>query len=277
MFKDVMVHLDGGEEDEFRLRHAEAIAAGGQSRIIGLYTNRMPEYAYVLAIQSGLAPMEPINELDERVREAGDRAVASLTERCKRISVPTEICRVEEPASEMSACCVAKARCSDLFVATAPYQRGELPIWDELVESVMFEGGQGLYLVPRGPGARPVRSVLVAWRNTRESARALAAALPFLKAATQTRIIMVDAPVPTKEQAKDLVKHLGRHGIKAEIAAIEMENVVVSEALLNEAHKMGADLIVMGAYGHSRLREWILGGTTREMIEKSDLPLLMAH
>ncbi len=277
MFKDVMVHLDGSEEDEFRLRHAEAIAAGGQSRIIGLYTNSLPEYAYVLAIQSGLAPMAPIIQLEERVRETGDRAISSLTERCKRISAPTEICRVEERASEVSTLCVSKARCADLFVATAPYQREELPIWDELAEAVMFEAGQGIYFVPRGAGARPVRSVLVAWRDTRESARALAVALPFLKAATRTRIVIADAPAATQEQAKDLVAHLARHGIKADVAAIETGGKAVSDALLNEAHGMGADLIVMGAYGHSRFRERILGGVTREMIEKSDLPILMAH
>jgi nucleotide-binding universal stress UspA family protein len=277
MFKDVMVHLDGTGEDEFRLRHAEVIAAGGQSRIIGLYTNCLPEYAYVLAIQSGLAPMEPITELEDRVRNMADRAVASLTERCKRMAAQTEICRVDAMPSEMPTLCVSKARCADIFVATALYQREELPIWDELVEAVMFEAGQGMYLVPRGAAAKPLRSVLVAWRDTRESARALAAALPFLKSATQTRIVMADAPAATKEQAKDLVAHLARHGIKADIAAIETGGKPVSDALLNEAHRMGADLIVMGAYGHSRLREWVLGGVTREMIEKSDLPILVAH
>ncbi len=278
MFKDVMVHLDGSEEDEFRLRHAEAITAGGgQGRIIGLYTNCLPEYAYVLAIQSGLAPMEPIIELEERARKTGDRAVASLTERCKRIAVQTEICRVEVMPSEMPTLCVSKARCADAFVATAPYQREDLPIWDELVEAVMFEAGQGLYLVPRGAGAKPLKSAIVAWRNTRESARALTAALPFLKSATRTRIVIVDAPAATKEQAKDLVAHLARHGIKADVGAIETGGKAVSDALLNEAHAISADLIVMGAYGHSRLREWILGGATREMIEKSDLPILMAH
>ena len=143
MLKDVMVHLDGSEEDEFRLRHAEAIAAGGQTRIIGLYTNTLPEYAYVMAIQSGLAPMEPVVELAERVRKTGDRAVAALTERCKGLAVPTEICRIEALPSEMPRLCVSKARCADLFVATAPYQREDLPIWDELIESVMFRVGAG--------------------------------------------------------------------------------------------------------------------------------------
>ncbi len=278
MFKDVIVHLDGSEEDEFRLRHAEALAGGGgRGRIIGLYTNSLPEYAYVLAIQSGLAPMEPIFELEEKVRKTGDRAFASLTERCKRIAVPTEICRVEVVPSEMPTVCVAKARCADVFVATAPYQREDVAIWDELVEAVMFEAGQGLYLVPRGAAARPATSVLVAWRDTRELARALASALPLLKTAARTRIVMADEPAATKGQAKDLVAHLAQHGIKADVGAVETGGKPVSGALLKEAHAIGADLIVMGAYGHSRLREWVLGGVTREMIEKSDLPILMAH
>jgi nucleotide-binding universal stress UspA family protein len=277
MFKDVMVHLDGSEEDEFRLRHAEAVAAGGPTRIIGLYTNTLPEYAYVLAIQSGLAPMEPVIELAERVRTTGDRAVAALTERCKRIAVPTEICRVEAMPSEMPKLCVSKARCADLFVATAPYQREDLPIWDELIESVMFEGGQALYLVPRSATARPIEKILVAWRNTRESTRAVAEAIPLMKAAARTRLVIVEPKMADDEQPVDVVAHLKRHGIKVDVAKFETHESAVSDTLLSEAANMSADLIVMGAYGHSRFREWILGGVTREMIEKSKLPIVMAH
>jgi nucleotide-binding universal stress UspA family protein len=278
MFKDIMVHLDGSEEDEFRLRHAEAIAVKGQSHIIGLYTNNLPEYAYVLAIQSGLAPMEPVVELAEQVRRKGDRCVAGLTERCKRIAVETQICRLEALPSEMLELCVAKARCADLFVATAPYRHDELPIWDELIEAVMFDAGQGIYLIPSGAPARPIGNILVAWRDTRESARAVAVALPFLKVAARVRIVMADAAEATRDQqAKDLIAHLARHDIKAEVSAIETAGKAVSDVLLREAHRAGADLIVMGSYGHSRFREWILGGATREMIEKADLPMLMVH
>ncbi len=277
MLKDVMVHLDGSEEDEFRLRHAEAIAAGGQTRIIGLYTNTLPEYAYVMAIQSGLAPMEPVVELAERVRKTGDRAVAALTERCKGLAVPTEICRIEALPSEMPRLCVSKARCADLFVATAPYQREDLPIWDELIESVMFESGQALYLVPRSAAARPIEKIIVAWRNTRESTRAIAEAIPLMKAAARTQLVIVEPKSAEDEQPMDVVAHLKRHGIKVDVAKFEMGDGAVSDTLLNEARDMGADLIVMGAYGHSRFREWVLGGVTREMIEKSKLPILMAH
>lgn len=278
MFKDVMVHLDGSEEDEFRLRHAEALAAGGQGHIVGLYTNCLPEYAYVLAIQSGLAPMEPVVELAERVRKTGDRAVAGFAERCKGLAVPTEIFRIEALPSEMPRLCVSKARYADLFVATAPYQREDLPIWDELIESVMFESGHALYLVPRSAAARPIEKILVAWRNTRESARAIAEALPLMKAAARTRLVIVEPKLTAEDEPPtDVVAHLKRHGIKVDVAKFEMGDSAVSDTLLKEAAEMGADLIVMGAYGHSRFREWVLGGVTREMIEKSKLPLLMAH
>ena len=98
-----------------------------------------------------------------------------------------------------------------------------------------------------------------------------------MKAAARTQLVIVEPKSAEDEQPMDVVAHLKRHGIKVDVAKFEMGDGAVSDTLLNEARDMGADLIVMGAYGHSRFREWVLGGVTREMIEKSKLPILMAH
>lgn len=274
------MHLDGTEEDNVRLAQAEAIALRFEAHLTGLYTNPLPEYAYVLAIQSGLAPMGPVREFEQNARKECDLAVARLKERFKKIGVENEIRRIDAGASVLPRLCASAARWADLFVATAPYRGEESPGSATLVEAVLFGSGHAIYLVPEQFKARgTVRNILIGWCDTRESARAVAEAMPFLRAATNARLVMVETADLSNdhEDAVNIAVYLSRYGAKVEIRSIEAAGRSVSEVLLSEAHKMAADLIVIGAYGHSRFREWILSGTTREMIGRSDIPILIAH
>lgn len=280
VFKDLIVHLDGTEEDHIRLAQAEAIAGRFEAHLTGLYTNPLPEYAYVLAIQSTLAPMGPVLAFEQQIRKEGDIAVARLKERFKKITAENEVRRIDAGASLLPRLCASAARWSDLFIATASYRGEASPGCDALVEAVLFGSGQPIYLIPeqfKGSGA--VRNVLVAWRDTRESARSLAEAMPFLRVATNVHLVTVERARQEDEHEDpiNITTHLRRHGAKAKVSSIEAGRRPVSEALLQEASKMAADLIVMGAYGHSRFREWTIGGTTREMIARANIPILLAH
>lgn len=280
VYKDLIVHLDGTEEDTIRLAQAESIARRFEAHLTGLYTNPLPEYAYVMAIQSQLAPMGPILAFDQEIRKQGDVVVGRLKERFEKIPVASDIRRIDAGVSILPRLCASAARWSDLFVATAPYRGEASPGWEALVETVLFESGQALFLVPQQYRASgTIRNILVAWRDTRESARALAEAMPLLRAATNVRLVMVDSLGEDEEHEDPLVvtAHLRYHGAKAELRSIEAKGRSVSEVLLGEAGKMAADLIVMGAYGHSRLREWMLGGTTREVVARAEVPILLAH
>lgn len=279
MFRDLIVHLDGTEEDNIRLTHAEAIARRFEAHLIGLYTNPLPEYAYVLAIQSGLAPMGPILEFEQQVRKEGDVAIGRLKGHFKKIAGSNEVRRIDMGVSEIPRLCASAMRWADLFVATAPYRGEESPGWDALVEAVLFESGRPVYLVPEQfKAGGTIRNILVAWCNSRESARAIAEAIPFLRASSNTRLVTVDPDdSEPQEDAVNITAHFNRYGAKAEVRCVDSSGRSVSEVLLNEARRMAADLIVMGAYGHSRLREWIIGGTTREMIRRSEIPILLAH
>jgi nucleotide-binding universal stress UspA family protein len=280
MFKDLIVHLDGTEEDNVRLAQAEIVALRYEAYLTGLYTNPLPEYAYVLAVQSGLAPMGQLLELERQVRKEGDTAVARLKERFKKLAVRNEVRRIDAGASQLPRLCASAARWSDLFIATASYRGEDSPGCDALVESVLFGSGHALYLVPeKFKASDAARNILVAWRDTRESARALAEAMPFLRSARTTRLFMVHEAERSAEaeDAVNIAAHLSRYGTKADVRFVKASGRPVSEVLLEEAQKMAADLIVMGAYGHSRWSEWILGGTTREMIARTDVPILIAH
>jgi len=281
LLKDLIVHLDGAAEDEIRLGHAEALAGGRGAHVTGLFTNALPEYLMASGMDPAFSSIAGVAQLQERLHEEGNAVGARLAERLAKIDAPAELRKLEAGRGELPGLCASEARSADLFVATGGWPRETGFDWSDLVETVVFEAGRAVYLAPPGRKAgRAIRNVLVAWRDTRESARAIAEALPFLRAADATRIVTVD---PLREgearaaRAADVAAHLDRHGAKVEIAALDRNGGAIAAVLLDEARRMDADLVVMGAYGHSRFREWILGGVTRDMIAKSDRPLLLAH
>jgi nucleotide-binding universal stress UspA family protein len=114
----------------------------------------------------------------------------------------------------------------------------------------------------------------VAWNATRQAARAVHDAMPFLEAAAKVTALTINAD---EDPAADLARHLARHGVKAEASTLKSDDVEVGALLLSRAADLSADLLVMGAYGHSRLREVVLGGATREIFRSMTVPVLMAH
>jgi nucleotide-binding universal stress UspA family protein len=278
MFKDLMVQLDGTNEDEVRLAHAESIAARFQAHLTGLCSNPIPEYGLAFAGAPSFVAADTVIQLEEQVRTEADLLLSRLKDRFARIGVPNEVRNIVELASDVAKLATSEARWADLFVASAPYRNSSSFVGNRIFEAVLFGAGHCIYVVPpKGKVRRDLRNVIVAWQDTRESARGVAEALPFLRASTHTRIVTVDAEGDRGEAAIDIAGHLDRHGVNVEITAVEAGEKTVAEVLIDEAHKMSADLIVMGAYGHSRFREWILGGATREMLETSNVPVLIAH
>ena len=275
MLKDLMVQLDGTKEDEIRLAHAEAMAARFGAHLTGLCGTPIPEYAFAFAGEAGITALNGISDLEERMRKEGTILLSRLNERFRRINVPNEIRNIVESAIDLPSLFVTEARWSDLYIASAPYRNSNSQIGDRIFEAVLFDAGHSIYVVPPGNKVRrDLFNVVVAWKDTRESARGVAEAMPFLRAASQARVVTIDA---SHQSATEIARHLDRHGVKVEIVAAQSEGRTVAVWLMEEAHKMSADLIVMGAYGHSRVREWLLGGATREMLEISDLPILIAH
>jgi nucleotide-binding universal stress UspA family protein len=132
-------------------------------------------------------------------------------------------------------------------------------------------------------GRRPDRlgdNVLVAWNGSREAGRAVQEALPLMSASSVVTILLVDPEEDADiDLAEDLVAHLGRHGLHARTQVIrhDLGTIAVSDTILTQVAELDADLLVMGAYSHSRFREIILGGVTRDVLRDMNLPVLMAH
>jgi nucleotide-binding universal stress UspA family protein len=124
-------------------------------------------------------------------------------------------------------------------------------------------------------------NVLIAWKPTREAVRAIAEALPLLRRAERVTLLSVNPHVGATEHGEqpgaDLARHLARHAVEIVVETAVAHDVGVAEAVLSRAVQIGADLIVMGACGHSRIREFMFGGATQHMLQEARIPLLIAH
>jgi nucleotide-binding universal stress UspA family protein len=275
MIKDVMVRLDGTRIDEARIAAADQIAEYFDSHIIGLFLNVLP--LLIPSEDDGAAAMESI-QLIEKAHALGDNIEAKLRQRLMRLQKPVELRRFDTFSNAMGDIAAHEARTADVFVAMRPNGASRDP--DQLIESVLFGTGRHLFLVPERKAVPPAFDhVMIAWNDSREAARAVGEALPYLRKATTVSVVVVDDSPPVEEQAligKKLVEHLRHHGIGSELHHVT-KNGHVGSTLISESKRLKPDLIVMGGYGHSKLREWLLGGTTYEMMHNAPAPLLMAH
>jgi nucleotide-binding universal stress UspA family protein len=149
-----------------------------------------------------------------------------------------------------------------------------------IAETTLFESGRPLIIVPYIQKA-PLKldRVMVCWDGSRAAARAIADAMPLLERAGNIEVVTVANERGKRDEIEgaDIGQHLARHGLKVEVTRIARGDVDVIDALLSHAADSGADFMVMGGYGHSRLREFVLGGVTRSMLRTMTVPTLMSH
>jgi nucleotide-binding universal stress UspA family protein len=249
MIKDVMVRLDGTPADDVRLAAVGQIAEIFDSHITGLLFNALSP---LVPDGSSGAGANEVTRLLDAARQAGHDIEATVFQRLAKLPYP---------------------------VALRPNGRASEP--DGLVENLLFGAGRHLFLVPDDlKPITPFETVIVAWNGSRESARALAEAVPYLLEARKVGVLVIESPRPTEAEAligNDAVHHLRHHGINAvKYRAVGQEDEI-AEALIEECRKLDANLLVMGSYGHSRLHELLPGSTTDRMLRQSPFPLLVAH
>jgi len=175
----------------------------------------------------------------------------------------------------------ARARFADLVILSHPYGEDVGPEHEPITEASLFEGKTPVMVVPqRGEATVDPQKIVIGWNESSEAMTAVRAALPLLKRAAMVNITVIDPPIHSPQRSDPgglLSQFLARHGVTAEITVLSKTMPRISDILMRHVIDTQADLIVMGAYGHSRLREAIFGGATRDMLEEAEAPLFLAH
>ena len=166
------------------------------------------------------------------------------------------------------------ARLCDLTVVPHPESGDDVSSSDAL-HAVLFDSGRPVLIAPRTPLPAVGSRICVAWNGTAESAAAVQAAIPWMQRAQTVRVLSADEYQRRGPGAPELVSYLALHGVQAEIAQFRPQERDVGRGVLAAAREFGADMLVMGAYSHSRLRQLILGGVTRHVLEHAAIPVLM--
>ena len=274
MPKDIVVNLMVAGSRDAAATYAVSVAKTFDAHLAGI------AFAYepvLPAIVGGGIPESVIEEQREENEKAAKSAVAQFEATAKDVKhetrmVPASLAGAADTFGEI-------ARVFDLAIV-GQSERDRVGPEELIVEGALFGSGRPILVVPADyQGGMRLDRVLVCWNGGRNAARATANALPFLRRANAVEIVTVgtEASAPAETSAADLSRHLARHGITADVKRIEPGNLKVSAAILNYAAKSGAGMLVMGGYGHSRLREFILGGTTRGVLAAMTVPTLMSH
>lgn len=223
--------------------------------------------------------------LQNTLAQARDEATSLAAQVKAQLKTSTElrwgVIQAVCPLADVARLVGSHARFADLTLAPRPYGQDRGVELEPVVEGALFEGQAPVIILPQsGPTLTLPGKIAVGWNESAEALRAVRSALPLLRQAQITNLMVIDPPQhgPNRSDPGGQVSQfLARHGVTVEIDVLSKTLPQVSDVMRRHASDTRADLVVMGAYGHSRFREAILGGATRSMLESSDLPVFMAH
>jgi nucleotide-binding universal stress UspA family protein len=276
MIKDLVVNLTVGSDRDHAAQFAVSISEAFEAHIAGIAFAFDP--VITPPIMDGLSAAWVDTQRAEN-RAAAQKAIDRFESAVKREGLSAEHRIIETSLGGAASTFGRIARRFDLAVVGQMDPERMMPD-DLLIESALFESGRPVVVVPyiQKEGLKLDR-VMVCWDGSRSAARAIADGLPFLKRGETIEIVMVASGGgnPDELPGVDLAEHLARHGFKIEVKRLVATDVDVTNTILSYAADCAADFIVMGGYGHSRLREFVLGGATRGILESMTVPVLMSH
>lgn len=277
LLKDLMVHVDHTRHSAVRLDAAIALAMAHDAHLIGVYVLTHPHVPNFIRAQ---IPEEFLKAQAEEIVAYAEKARAQFEDAVHRSGVKGEWRVVEgQPEPILS----LHGRYCDLCVLGQRERPGEeLAADPDMPDRLILSLGRPVLLIPRGDAYPAIgERILVAWDASRLAARAVNDALPLLRRAQSVSVLAVHSrqanEVHDAIPCAEICLHLARHGVVSEAQHANAEDMTVGEVLLSRAVDQGIDLLVMGAYGHTRWRELVLGGATRHILSHTAVPVLMSH
>ncbi|HZR72515.1 universal stress protein [Bradyrhizobium sp.] len=211
-----------------------------------------------------------------RSHDAAQDLLAAFEAAAQKAGLSHEIIHERSVSYRVPGQLVAYARLRDLTIVSVPASYDQ---W--YAEAIIFGSGRPTLVVPESEPRNPFKlnTVVVAWDFSRSAARAVADAIPVLEKAKTVRVVTVtnEKAIDTSHSTEEVAKNLSRHGIDVIVDRVDAGGFTIGESLTREIASHNADLLVMGAYGHSRFREFILGGATQSMLARPLLPILLSH
>lgn len=275
MIKDILVNLSYGTSQDGVSNYALSVAETFGAHLVGA------AFAYYPLMTSGVSlSINLIRAQQAEAQQRADSVVAAFDEATRRAGVSADTRRIEARIGDVPTQFAHIARRFDLSVVGQFESDRDHPTTNIVIEAALFESGRPVLIVPFIQKDRlKLDHVMVCWDGSRAAARAVGDAMPFLTRSGKASIVVADIQSAKSADlpGADIATHLTRHGVNVTIERIPVSKIDVSNTILSYAADTDPDLIVMGGYGHSRLREFILGGTTRGMLASMTKPTLMSH
>jgi len=279
IFKNLLVFIDGAEDSNVAFETAAAIADHWDAHLTVVAVTAHPSFN--LGYQSVAASQLYFTDLERAHAEAAELAETARAFLLAK-GLSGSVRWGSDTSSGLSEIAAINSYDSDLVLVSQPGEDEFGSLRTAVLEGVLFDSGRPLVVVPRGWTSGIFgEQIMIAWLPSREAARAIHDAMPFILAPGRATVAIVDPSIGDREYGEepgaDIAASLARHGVEVTVDQLPRSDRSVAEAIREHAVACSADLIVMGGYGHSRLREAIIGGVTRDMIANTSVPLLISH
>ncbi|MCP1337360.1 universal stress protein [Futiania mangrovi] len=286
-FKNLIHVIDPDTAAGSAAAYAAGLARAHQAHLTGLVIELepgMPVHASAsVAVAAGLTEvdMRLWEQMQEREKERAEKAAEAFKGAVDSADLSVEVRRHVATGGDMPDVVAVNARHADVSILPAPRDRDDF-LGREVIEETLFSSGRPVIVVPEGSSAAAdAKTVVIGWDGGREAARAVNDAMPILEKAQTVYVVTIDAQATRDgvgaDPGADISTHLARHGVKVTLEHRESSGLSIGEALAEAAKGLGADIVVMGGYGHSRMRQMILGGTTRTLLDMPPLPVFLSH
>lgn len=274
--KDIVVHVDLNAESSSRLKAALGLAEAHGAHLIGVYAIPRP---YIPTYAEAQISVEVMEAQHAAAKEAAERAEAQFKEATASAGVSVEW-RAQD--GDVGRVLGFHCRYADLTVVSQPDPDQSLFDGDrDLPDRLILTAGRPVMVLPFGyKGDLAGKRILVAWDESPLASRAVHEALPLLQAADQVKVMVVNpstVPGEKRDPGADIAAHLARHGVTVEADHVTTTDMDAGNMLLSRAADMSADMMVMGAYGHARWSELLLGGVTNVVLSSQTVPVVMSH